>query len=381
VCAPVLHCYADYKWTGPSEPVAQLCRELTRLGWRSDLACTRPPRPAEGPLGARARDMGLRVFDEFRFDSSRNIWRNCRDVRRLRELISQGDYRIVHCHGTWDHVLAAVAAAPHRERIPLVRSDHRARRYGRGPLSRLLLGPRMTDHLIVLTDACAADAVERLRLAPGSVTTVRGAVDCDEFRPTDAPAGLREELGLAAGDVVFGVVSRIQRHRRFDVLLKAARIIQRRDGRVKIAVCGRGTHRRELLYDPVARMGLEDTVIPLGYRRGDYRDVLTAFDAGAMLVPGSDGSCRAALQMAAMGKPLVVARRGALPDVVEDGRTGVVVRDTPENLAEAILGMAADAEARRRMGEAARRRMCGEFSLPVQARRVAEVYRRLLGAP
>jgi len=109
--------------------------------------------------------------------------------------------------------------------------------------------------------------------------------------------------------------------------------------------------------------------------------VLSVFDAGMLLVPGSDGSCRAAMQMAAMGKPLVVAQRGVLPEIVVDGETGIVVEDTAENLAEALLEMAQDAQRRRRWGEAGRRRMVEHFSLSRQADEVEEVYRRVLGDP
>jgi len=125
-------------------------------------------------------------------------------------------------------------------------------------------------------------------------------------------------------------------------------------------------------------MGLEDTVYPLGYRRDDYQDVLAMLDAGMMLVPGSDASCRAAMEMAAMGKPLVVAERGLLPDIVSDGCTGIAVKDTPENLARAVLEAARSPEKRRKWGKAARERMVELFSLDRQADATEELYRRLL---
>lgn len=377
MCVPVLHCYADYKWTGPSEPIAQLCRELSQRGWRSDLACRPTRAPDESGLPQRARAMGVRVFDNFSFAGRANPWKHVRDVRRLSGLIAEGDYGIVHCHGTWDHVIAFLALRRSR-RVPLVRTDHGAREYRRGPLSRFYYGPRMTDHLVVLSDRCAVRAVSKLGRDPDTVTTIRGAVDTDAFRPMEAPAGLREQFGLSAEDVIVGVVARVQRHRRFDVLLKAARIVRQRDRRVRIVVCGRGTHKASILDRPVVRMGLEDTVIPLGYRTDDYREVLSMFDAGLMLVPGSDGSCRAALQMAAMGKPLIVARRGVLPDVARDGETGIVADETPSDLAEAILEMAADGDRRLEWGRAARQRMCRHFSLPAQVDRLSRVYRSLL---
>jgi len=377
---PVLHCYADYKWTGPSGPVARLCRALTERGWRSDLACIGAGDATGRSLPGRAREMGLTVYDDFDFESVLRLWRSRGDVGRLRNLVDGGDYGLVHCHGSRDHVIASLAMRGRRREIPLVRTDHAARRYRKHLPWRVFYGPAMIDHLIVLSDRFAFQAVNLMGLSSDFVSTVRGAVDAQKYRPRTPPEPLRAGLGFRQDDVIFGVVSRVQWRRRFGVLLEAARRVQQLDARVKIAVCGRGTHKKDILDGPVVEMGLEETVFPLGYRRHDYLNVLATFDAGIMLAPGSDGSCRAAMEMAAMGKPLVVAEGGTLPDIVRDGETGMVIDDTPQNLAEAILAMAADPGQRREMGAAARERMQSVFSPDVQAEKVIAVYEQLLTA-
>lgn len=375
---PVLHCYADYKWTGPSGPVARLCRALTGRGWRSDLACMGTGDATGRSLPGRAREMGLTVHDDFDFESALHL-RKCRaDVRGLRELVDGGDYGVVHCHGSRDHLIGSWAMRGRRGEVPLLRTDHGAHRFRKRLPWRVFYGPPMIDHLIVLSDRFAFQAANLLNVSTDFVSTVRGAVDTQKYRPRTPPDGLREHLGFRADDVIFGVVSRVQWHRRFDVLLGAAQRVQKLDPRVKVAVCGRGTHKKEILDDPVVEMGLEETVFPLGYRRDDYLDVLATFDAGVMLVPGSDASCRAAMEMAAMETPLIVSQRGTLPDIVRDGETGMVIDDTPENLAEAMLEMTADPVRRREMGAAARERMKTVFSPDVQAEKIIHVYEQLL---
>ena len=377
--AGVLHCYEDYKWTGPSGPVARLCAELTRRGWRADLSCKMCPPESRPGLGDRARRMGVNACDDFYYHSEPNLRRNFRDIMALRDLIDEGRYDIVHAHGSWDHVLAALAVRRTRRRPVLVRTEHGGRLFSAwNPAHRFQFGRLLTDHLVVLSDKFRAQAVEALTLDPDRVTRIRGGVDVEKYRPSDPPAGIREKFGLSGEDVVFGIVARVQWHRRFDVLLDAFDRVRQRDPHVKIVVLGRGTHKEEILDCPVVEMGLQETVYPLGYRRDDYRDVLAMLDAGMMLVPGSDASCRAAMEMASMGKPMVVAERGVLPDIVEDGRTGIAVKDTAQNLATAVLEMAYSPEKRRRWGKAARERMVALFSLDRQADATEDLYRRLL---
>ncbi len=380
VAVRVLHCYADYKWTGPSEPVVRLCAELNEAGWPSEIICRPNPKPDYVGLPERARRLGVGVHDALGRGGHFRMISNVRDVLRLRRVILDGGYDIVHSHGTWDHILAYWALKRLRHRIPLVRTDHGAREYRPGYWRRFYYGPEMTDHLIVLSDRFAVQAVDRFDRSTETTTTLRGGIDLDLYPPAQPPDGKRQELGLAEDDLVMGIVARVQPHRRFDVLLKAARIVRSRNPAVKFVVLGRGTRRERLLDRPVVRMGLQDTVFPLGYRTDDYKDVLAVLDAGLMLVPGSDGSCRAALQMAAMEKPLVVAERGVLPDIVRDGESGVVVKDSPARLAEAVLELASDRERIRRWGRAAAARVRRFFSATGNAQGVQGVYERTLSA-
>ena len=86
----VLHCYGDYKWTGPSEPVVALVRELSRRGLRTELACAGMTARGNPALARRARQAGLVVHDRFWFESSPNVRKNLRDVQSLMRLVRDG---------------------------------------------------------------------------------------------------------------------------------------------------------------------------------------------------------------------------------------------------------------------------------------------------
>ena len=98
------------------------------------------------------------------------------------------------------------------------------------------------------------------------------------------------------------------------------------------------------------------------------------------LVPGTDGSCRAAREAMALGTPVVAARRGMLPELITDRETGLVIDDTPENLADAIVELARNTELRRRLGQGARQAALARFDPAKQAEQVEHIYQQVLSS-
>jgi glycogen synthase len=79
------------------------------------------------------------------------------------------------------------------------------------------------------------------------------------------------------------------------------------------------------------------------------------------------------------GTPVVGTTAGGIPEVVEDGRTGVLVTPgQPGELAAAIVALLRDEPRRRALGEAGRRRVEAEFTVRRTAQRTAEIYERAI---
>jgi len=148
----------------------------------------------------------------------------------------------------------------------------------------------------------------------------------------------------------------------------------------RLLLVGKG-ETRERLERFVAAQGLSRQVTFTGYRDRDLPDVLAAADCFALMAPGSDDSCRAALEAMAAARPVVARAVGALPETVAHGETGLLVEDDrPEAVASALRAMLADRTRAREMGVAGRRRVEIEFS-PERALEIADrAYRAMLGA-
>ncbi|MGH8055947.1 MAG: glycosyltransferase family 4 protein, partial [Candidatus Entotheonellia bacterium] len=123
-------------------------------------------------------------------------------------------------------------------------------------------------------------------------------------------------------------------------------------------------------------------VIFAGYREEDLPEVLAALDLFVLLAPGSEGSCRAALEAMAMGKPVVAGHMGALADIVLDGETGLLVdTDSPSDLAQAICRLILAQEDAQQMGVRGRQRVETHFSRDRQVQDVLALYHRLCATP
>ena len=79
-----------------------------------------------------------------------------------------------------------------------------------------------------------------------------------------------------------------------------------------------------------------------------------------------------------MGVPIIASQRGILSELVGDGERGLVIDDTPENLANAIIELAHDRERRIAFGQHARQFAREHFSLNRQADIVGGIYRELM---
>ena len=165
---------------------------------------------------------------------------------------------------------------------------------------------------------------------------------------------MRRVFNINGEDLVIGMVARFQKYRRTDVFLASLAKLVREFSHVKALLVGRSSQIRESVIEPTRRFGLDPYVILAGYQTENYLDTLAAMDIFVLLMAGSDGTARALREAMAMGKPAVVARRGMLPEIVDDGVTGFVVDDTPENICAALRTLVTNESLRNQMGQMGR---------------------------
>jgi len=347
---------------------------LNKNGIETVFACGRPPEKEKESLLTIVRGREIIPVTDFFLNKHLRLRENISDFRGLIKFINEKNFSVIHTHLTNGHLLGALAA---RKALPSPVVIRTCYENNGGGLRDQLLYQTLTDGVIAVSEMTRETIINKCRLSPGKVRFIPAAIDVDRFDSTKGLKHNRDQWKIDPDAPVVGIVARVQGHRRFHIFLQGIAEAVKRVPRLKVMIIGRGTRIKELAVDPVKKMGLDNHFVFTGYQKDDYLETLNCIDIKIFLVPGSDQSCRAVREAMALGKPVIVARRGMLPEMVDHNVNGLVIDDTPHNLAQAIIQLVEDKDLRKKLGRNALQKAHSEFSLPKQVEKIAAFYEDL----
>lgn len=189
------------------------------------------------------------------------------------------------------------------------------------------------------------------------------------------PQGIEGPDALAPmpGQPILGIIARMDPVKGHDVLLDAAMLLKPRVPDLKILCAGDGPQLKRLSWR-LQPQGLDSTVRFLG-RVPDRWTFLAGCRVGVVASTGSEAVSRAVLEWMAAGRPVIATRVGGIPDLVEDGATGLLIPPgDSEALASAVEHLLANPAAAEQMGRRARSRWADLYSLDPFYRETEKVY-------
>lgn len=294
---------------------------------------------------------------------------------RLRSLSRRFD--VVHVHSPAVAAVARPTVAASRSRPVLVSTEHNV--WGsHGTVTRVANGVTLPldDQKWAVSQEVVDSSWSRLRgdvevLVHGSPVATLAA------RAETERTAAREAAGWSDDDVVVAIVANLRAQKDYPTLFEAAAVALGREPTLRFVSIGQGPLEEQLRADLAGR-GLGDRFVMLGYRE-DPPAVLTGADVFT-LSSIHEGLPISLVEAMAMGLPPVVTAVGGVPEVVVDGRDGIVVPPrSPGALADAYVELARDTDRRRALAEAAARRAL-DFDISRTARIVEARYRKLVDA-
>jgi glycosyltransferase involved in cell wall biosynthesis len=228
------------------------------------------------------------------------------------------------------------------------------------------IGVRIKD---LLTDSVVVGALENidafvtlLGRPRGKMRVIHTGIPLERWQPDRGRTETRAALGFTSDEVVVGTTSRLGEERKgVAEFVDMAGMVASSYPRSRFVIVGDGSLRPRL-ESQAARLGLGNRITFTGWR-SDIPELIAAMDVFVMSSL-FEGGPTSVLEAMAMGKPVVATSVGMVPEVIEHGRTGLVV--PPGNaaaLADGVIRLLGDDAARCAMGEAARAHALAEFSI------------------
>jgi len=333
-------------WSSDAYWAARVCRELTRAGHEATLVCRRG---TEERVISRAREEGVQRIETLSFRSGLRPAADLRDMSTLRAWLPAAD--IVHVHRGKEHWLAAIANRLSPRRRPLVRTRHIVQPIRPHALNRWLYG-NATDLIVTVSEAIRRQC-RAAGLAPSDrVVALPGGADGERFRRGLDGAGLRQELGLAAGVPLVGLLSGFRVMKGHAVVVEAAQRVTASGRGFHLLFVGRGPF-EAATRGSVVRAGLGNRVSFLGFVDDPAR-VVGALDIALYPPLESDGMSRVLFEYLAAGRAVIASRVGVAAEVLTDDETALLVPggDAAE-LTRALVTLLDDGALRRRLGDSA----------------------------
>ena len=334
----IFHLFSNYKFTGPADLALLLAKSQLNLGHEVLFFSGTPPYGTPNHLAGIASERGIVYRPDLHLPKHFHFRQLLKDLNTLKAIVAEEKPDWIHCHLPGDHLLGCLAKG--EKAPPIVKSQ-----YELNPVNNLrgkYCRPR-TDLWISPTPTATQNLLS-WKVETNRILEHPPIVDLQRFQPET-----RESETEKTGDSIhIGVVARMQHHRRFPELIKGFSLAAMEDPSLNLHIFGRGTHQDEVAKRPAKESGFADRIHFSGYLDSNqYPGHLRRLDLLIFLVPGSDGTCRAAREAMASGVPVIASRRGLLPELIPSTAGLLLDDDSPEAISRAILQLSRETGLRR----------------------------------
>lgn len=249
----------------------------------------------------------------------------------------------------------------------------------------------LSDKFIVNSEALKNFVSEKMKITPEKIEIVYNGIDFMNL-PKINSIIKKNELGYNKNEILIGTVGRLHKQKGIEYFIEAIKIITqlpitppssalgglRRAGNYQLPnflIIGDGPERKNL-ESLICNLELNDKVKLLGWRT-DVLEIISVLDI-FVLSSLWEGTPNVVLEALAYNKPVVATRVGGVPEIIEEGVTGLLVEPAnAQALADAILWVLENPEKARKMAEKGKEKVEKFFPIHKMVKETEEVYEKL----
>jgi len=349
---------------------------------RVDLV-TGPTTGPEGSIEKKAIESGVDLIRVPELIRAIRPMTDLAALRKLKQIVRDGRYDIVHTHSAKGGILGRMAARS--VGVPIViHTIHGpsffpyqsgAKNYFYKLAERY--AGKMTTHFIAVADAMSRQYLAAGIGRPEQYTTIYSGMEIGAFLNQQHDEKLREALGIKPDELVVGKIARLFELKGHNFLLEAAPDIVRQVPNVKFLLVGDGSLHKHYQQE-AQRLGIAERVVFTGLiAPHEVPRYISVMDVVAHLSL-REGLPRTLPQALACGKPVVAFDLDGSGEVCHDGKTGFLIKAQDAGaLTLSVVRLLRDRELAGRMGAAGRDLVRVNFSVETMVRKIDELYQQL----
>ena len=333
------------------------------------------------PLDEEFAKEGVKIYP-IRMSRKPNRLINLLGLYQLWRLIGVEKFDIVHTHTSVGGFLGRIAAKARGVPVVLWSIHGWAFNYPMGCISKKFwraierLLDFFTDHYVAVSRNMMDVGIQGSITVPEKVSVIYHGIETDKYDTSGNQNNLRIELGIGENIAVVGNIGRFEPQKAVDDFLKAARIVKDNVPNVRFLVVGDGPLRNDMERLSM-QLGIKDVVLFTGWQK-NLKEYIGIMDI--ICIPSLwEALPFQLLEAMAMEKPIVATSVGGIPEVVDDGKTGILVPPSkPEIMAHAIINLIVNKRTAEEMGKAGRQRIQQLFSVGKMIMHYEKLYLTLL---
>ena len=311
-----------------------------------------------------------------------NIFSDLMALWELIRLLRRQKYDIIHTHNSKAGFIGRLAAK--MARVPIIIHTIHGfsfHDFEKPPRKKLFIylerfAAQLADKLITISNPLRAWGLSSGIGRPDQYITIYSGIDIEKFNKYFDVKEKKNQLGILPEDKVVGVVSKLWEGKGHRNILCAAKTVIAQIPQVKFVFVGEGYLKNEL-ENLAKQLGIFEYVIFTGFR-ADIPELTATFDI-SVLASLYEGMGRVLLEAMVLGKPVIGTRVGGIVEVIDDGKTGLLVPPNDSTaLAIAMTTLLQNKELRVKMGEAAKKKIDEKFSAQTMVKKIEELYDELI---
>jgi len=353
---------AGKEWRGGQRQSFLLAKEIQKKGYPLEFV-VQPNSPLhKKSLEANLSVTPIKIRSEFDLAAA----------LRLARVMKRKNGVLVHFHDA--HSLAAGSYAASLAKVPIRIISRRVDfALNKNPFSQRKY-KNGVDSIIAVSQG-----VKKVLITSGIdsrvIEVVRSGIDFLPQEDNKKSSYLRKEFSFAPDDYLVGIVAHLADHKGHKYLIDATKILKDKAPKIKIIIVGEGPLLKELTRQ-AKEIHVEDMIFFLGFRE-DIPKILASLDL-FVLSSYLEGLGSSLIDAMAHKLPVVATNVGGIPEVVIDGKTGLLVPPRhPEALAEAILKLYYDPSLSLQFGQKGREVVYQNFSAESMANKIMGIYERI----